>query len=153
MLAIRSILHPTDFSESSEAAFRLGCALARDYKARLVVLYVYPPPLNESDAIDRGRPGGIGDDLIAKLHELKQDDPSIEVEYRAEEGHPVEKILAVAGDEEAELIVIGTHGRSGVSRALMGSVAEEVSRKALVPVVTVRPAVRVPTEQTERGDR
>lgn len=152
MLAIRTILHPTDFSESSEAAFRLASALARDYAARLVVLYVYPPPVNAAEAVDRGRPDGIEDDVVAKLHELKPHDPGIEVEYRAEEGYPADEILAAADDEGADLIVMGTHGRAGVRRAVMGSVAEAVSRKALAPVVTVRPAVRIPPEATEGGD-
>ena len=152
MLAIRTILHPTDFSESSDAAFRLASALARDYAARLVVLYVYPPPVNGAEAVDRGRPDGIEDDVVAKLHELQPHDPGITVEYRAEEGYPADEVLAVAEAEGADLIVMGTHGRSGVRRAVMGSVAEAVSRNALVPVVTVRPAIRIPSEVTEGGD-
>lgn len=151
MLAISSILHPTDFSESSAAAFRLACALARDYAARLVILYVYPPPFNGAEAVDRGRPGGIEDDMSAKLHELKPHDPGIKVEYRAEEGNPADEILAVAGREGIDLIVMGTHGRSGLGRALMGSVAEAVSRQAMLPVVTIRSAVRIPPERTENS--
>ena len=151
MLAIRTILHPTDFSESSDAAFRLASSLARDYAARLVLVYVYPPPVNGAEAVDRGRDDSIEDDLVAKLHQLKPDDPAIKVEYRVEEGHPADEILAVAEEEKADLIVLGTHGRSGVRRAVMGSVAEAVSRKALAPVVTVRPAVNIRSDATEDG--
>jgi nucleotide-binding universal stress UspA family protein len=153
MLAIRSILHPTDFSESSAAAFRLASALAQDYAARLIVLYVYPPPFNGAEEVDRGRPDGIEEDISAKLHQLKPHAPGVEVVYRAEEGHPAEMILAVAEAERADLIVLGTHGRSGVGRAVMGSVAEAVSRKATAPVVTVRPAARVAPELVEAGAR
>lgn len=152
MLAIRTILHPTDFSESSGAGFSLASALARDYAARLIVLYVYPPPVNAAEEVDRGRPDGIEEDLVAKLHELKPHDAGVKVEYRADEGFPADEILAVAEEEGADLIVMGTHGRSGVRRAVMGSVAEAVNRKALAPVVTVRPAVRIPPEATASGD-
>ncbi len=151
MLAIRTILHPTDFSEASEAAFLLASSLARDYAARLVLLSVYPPPVNGAEAVDRGRPDGIEDDVVAMLHALKPGDPSVKVKYRVEEGHPAEAILRVADGEGADLIVMGTHGRSGVRRALMGSVAEAVSRKAKATVVIVRPAVGIPPEVTAGG--
>lgn len=142
MLPIRTILHPTDLSEDSTNAFRLAGALARDYAARLVLLNVYPSPLNGADAVDRTRPDGIEEGLLAQLAALKPDDPSVRVECRAEEGHPADTILSVANRIGADLIVMGTHGRGGVSRALMGSVSEAVNRKATCPVVTVRGGLR-----------
>lgn len=66
MLAIRTILHPTDLSAGSAAAFRLACSLARDYGARLVVVTAYPPPLTGAEVVDRTRPDGIADDLLAR---------------------------------------------------------------------------------------
>jgi putative phosphoribosyl transferase len=146
MPSIRTVLHPTDLSEESAAAFRVACALARDYGARLVLLSVYPPPLTGAEAVDRGRPGGaIAEDLLAQLQGLKPD-PPVSLEYRVEEGRPADLILAVAEEVHAGLIVIGTHGRSGVSRLLMGSVAEAVNRKAACPVLTVRGQLKLAPE-------
>lgn len=139
MLPIRTVLHPTDFSELSQPAFELACALARDYGARLVVLHVtglspvlpvegtlMPAPVDEAEYA-RGR-----------LEAVRPADPRVRVRHRLGVGDPAEEILAAATDEEADLIVLGTHGRGGLSRALMGSVAEAVQRAAPCPVLTVR---------------
>ena len=70
MPTIRTILHPTDFAESSEDAFRLACLLARDYAARLVVLHAHPRPAPPEWVHDR-KPGEVEDILMARLHELR----------------------------------------------------------------------------------
>lgn len=137
MMPIRTILHPTDLSGESMAAFRLACAMAHDHAARLVLLTVYPPPIGGAEAIDRDRPNGIDQDLLAQLRQLVPD-PAVPIEYRVEEGRPAGVILDVAAEIGADLIVMGTHGRSGIGRALMGSVAEAVNRKATCLVATVR---------------
>ncbi len=146
MLSIHTILHPTDLSEESAAAFRLANALARDYTARLVLLTAYPPLLNWAEAVDRTRSDGVEEVLLAKLQALNPD-PSVPVEYLVEEGKPADMILVVAEETHADLIVMGTHGRGGLSRALMGSVAEAVNRAAACPVVTVRGQLRIDTGQ------
>ncbi len=138
MTVIRTVLHPTDFSESSEAAFQFACALARDHGARVVVLHVGPPPVTGSEAVDYRRPGGEADDLLARLREIRPADRDVPVDYRLEVGDPADTVLRVAAEERADLIVIGTHGRSGLRRAVLGSVAEAVCRKAACPVATVR---------------
>jgi putative phosphoribosyl transferase len=137
MLTIHTILHPTDFSEESLAAFHFASALARDYKARLVLLTVYSPPLTEAEAVDHDRAEGIKEDLRCKLRALKTD-PILSIEYRIEEGRPADVILALAEEIRADLIVMGTYGQSSVRRLVMGSVTEEVNRGAKCPVVTVR---------------
>lgn len=142
MLPIRTILHPTDLSAESAGAFQLACALARGSSARLVLLLVYPPPFNGAEAVDRARSGGIEEALRAQLTELKPDDPAVRVEYRAEEGRPADVIVRVARQIGADLIVMGTHGRGGAARALMGSVAETVNRKAACAVATVRQKIQ-----------
>lgn len=138
MLPIHVILHPTDLSEESSAAFQFASALARDYGARLVLLTTYPPPLNGADAPDRARRDGIEGDLHAKLHALKPHDPAVSVDYRVEEGRPADVILAVAKKIHADLIVMGTFGRSAHRRLVMGSVTEAVNRGATCPVTCVR---------------
>lgn len=143
MLAVRTILYPTDLSADAVMAFRLAAALARDYAARLVVLSVYPPPLTGAEAVDRTRPDGVADALLAQLRRLTPDDPAVRVEYRVAEGRPADVILAAADDTRADLIVMGTHGRTGLRRAVVGSVAEEVARRAACPVATVRAGAAV----------
>jgi nucleotide-binding universal stress UspA family protein len=139
MLAIHTILHPTDFSGRSEFAFRLGCALARDYGARLVLLHVVPLPMViPGEGFVLPPPEDYRDSLEEELHRLQAPDPGVRIEYRLKEGDPVTEILAVAAEINADLIVMGTHGRTGLSRLLMGSVAEQVVRSASCPVLTVR---------------
>lgn len=138
MLPIKTILHPTDFSESSRAAHRLACSLARDYGARLVVLHVYPPPLTYGELLARQPPDGYEQQLWDELHGLHFPDPGVEAEFWLEEGDPGPMIANVAADRHCDLIVMGTHGRTGVTRLLMGSVAEQVLRGAPCPVLTVK---------------
>jgi nucleotide-binding universal stress UspA family protein len=141
MLAIRTVLHPTDFSTNSETAFRIACSLARDYGARFILLHVDVPPIvlvNEGLGIPQ--PAGPGDDtrLKDKLEQLKAPDPKVRVEHVLVKGDPTSEILRVAQENKADVIVMGTHGRTGLGRLLMGSVAEQVVRKAPCPVVTVK---------------
>jgi nucleotide-binding universal stress UspA family protein len=148
VLAIRTILYPTDFSDRCRPAFELACALARDYGATLVVVHVVqlpflepvegvlvPTPIDEAEA-DRGR-----------LEQVRPADPRVAVCHRLAEGDPAEEILRIAAGEKADLIVMGTHGRTGLARLLVGSVAEAVLRQAPCPVLTVKeppPAVAEP---------
>lgn len=139
MLPVATILHPTDFSEPSEFAFRLACALARDYDARLVLLYVTPPPM----VIYAGGPvppdpGPNLEEAQQKLRELEGQAGHVRVESLAMEGDPVDMIVRAAAETHSDLIVMGTHGRTALARLLLGSVAEAVLRKAPCPVLTVK---------------
>jgi nucleotide-binding universal stress UspA family protein len=140
MLSIRTILHPTDFSERSEHAFQAACSLARDHGARLVVLYVQHPDIvgfAEYTAFVRDpiqTPADVREALSAR-HVI---DPGLGVEYRVAEGDPAAAIVRAARRLNAGLIVMGTHGRTGLDRLLMGSVAEAVSRRAPCPVLTLK---------------
>jgi nucleotide-binding universal stress UspA family protein len=143
MLPIRTILHPTDFSDYSRAAFELACALARDYGAELIVLHVnQTTAIYAPDGIVASAPIEEPYELRAKLAQLRPDDPRVKVEYKLLDGEPVEQILKAAASANADLIVLGTHGATGLSRLLMGSVAEDVLRRALCPVLTVRAHAR-----------
>ncbi len=140
MLPVATILHPTDFSENSEFAFRLACALARDYKARLVLLHVLPPPM----VIYAGGPVPAEtwpsvEQAEEKLHQLEGKAHRVRVESQVMEGDPVDMILRAAKETNSDVIVMGTHGRTALARLLMGSVAEAVLRKAPCPVLTVKP--------------
>ncbi len=141
MLPIHTIIHPTDFSDRSAHAFRLACALARDYRARLIVLHVWWPHTAAFGELGPMLQPDEGYDLTEtkqKLHRLQPPDSAVGVEHRLEEGDPATAILGLAEAVKADLIVMGTHGRTGLSRLLMGSVAEKVVRRAECPVVTVK---------------
>jgi nucleotide-binding universal stress UspA family protein len=140
MLPIRTILHPTDFSERSGYAFELAYALARDYGARLIVLHVATPP-----TAAYGKPGPVPMEmeeyqraLKEKMRWLKVTDSKVKVISRLIEGDPVSEILRTVKEEKCELIVMGTHGQTGSLRLLMGSVADAVARRAPCSVLTLK---------------
>jgi nucleotide-binding universal stress UspA family protein len=139
MLPLATILHPTDFSEHSEFAFRLACALARDYNARLVLLHIIPPPM----VIYAGGPVPAEtwpsvDEVQQKMRQLEAHAHRVRVESQVMEGDPVDMILRAAEETHSDIIVMGTHGRTALARLLLGSVAELVLRKAPCPVLTVK---------------
>jgi nucleotide-binding universal stress UspA family protein len=138
MLPIYTILHPTDFSEYSEYAFRFACSLARDHRARIVVLHVAaPPPVVYGDVIAQLPMEVSRESLEVQLRQI-EGPADVPVVRRLHVGHPVHEILSVAKETNAGLIVMGTHGRTGLGRMLLGSVAEQVLRNAKCPVLTVK---------------
>jgi nucleotide-binding universal stress UspA family protein len=138
MLPIHTILFPTDFSENAQAAFPLACSLARDCGARIVVLYVLPPPLGHEELVARHHPSEYYAPPWQLLRQVRPPEENVRVEHRLEEGDAAKEILAVAQEIQAGLIVMGTHGRTGLGRLLLGSVAEQVLRQAECPVLTIR---------------
>ncbi|MHB1426609.1 MAG: universal stress protein [Gemmataceae bacterium] len=140
MLPLGTILHPTDFSENSAFAFRVASALARDYNARLILLHVISPPV----VIYAGGP--VPAEAWPSVEEIKEQLWNIEgrthhvrVESQVLEGDPVDMILRAAEETHSDVIVMGTHGRTALARLLLGSVAEQVMRKAPCPVLTAKP--------------
>lgn len=137
MLSIQTIIHPTDFSERSEYAFHLACALARDYGARMIALHVWSRP-----TVLYGEAVPYTDDDYSREAEEKlkrlQPDGDVHLDYLLLEGDPAELIVSAAHEHSADLIVMGMHGRSGISRLLMGSTAEQVLRRAPCPVITLK---------------
>jgi nucleotide-binding universal stress UspA family protein len=138
MLAIKTILFPTDFTERAEVAFHLACALARDYSARLLICHVNTPPAavyGEMGALPP-EPPELEETLQKRLLGIRPKD--IPCVHFFMTGEPAEEIVQLARDQNADMIVMGTHGRRGLGRLLMGSVAEQVVRLAPCPVVTVK---------------
>lgn len=142
---IQTILVPTDFSEdaalAADAAARLLCELGEGL--RLVLLHAYRVPIEAMHL-----PAGVLMDAIhatagaaeRSLGELagKLRRPGLQIDTLAREGYPPEVILEAAPSVGADLIAMGTHGRSGIGRALLGSTAERVIATAPCPVLTVR---------------
>jgi universal stress protein A len=141
---IKSVLCPVDFSESSDAALQYASLLASEAEARLYIVHV-EEPLRECPPDFAGY--GIGssvseeEQLFDLLSSLRPTIEGVEFEHHHLKGSPASEILRFAEREEIDLIVIGTHGRKGLSRLLMGSVAESVVRRAKCPVLTVKQPV------------
>lgn len=143
MIAIQTILHPTDFSEHSDYAFQLARALAHDFGALLVVVHVAPPPMVAYGGVMTPPPPPADDLSTAKeqLQKFQTPEPGLRLERLLEEGDAATEILRVARELKADLIAMGTHGRTGLGRVLMGSVAEQVVRRATCAVLTVKARV------------
>lgn len=142
MLRIQTILHPTDFSRQSEFAFQLACSIASDYGARLVVVHVAESPIVAATEGVLMYPTDYDlEPIRLQLEQLRPRNANVEVEHRLIEGNAATDILEVAKETGCDLIVMGTHGRTGLGRLLMGSVAEQVVRKAACPVLTVKTPV------------
>jgi nucleotide-binding universal stress UspA family protein len=139
MLLIRTVLYATDFSETSKLAFPLACALAQDYGARLIAVHVAQPPVVIYTPTGDMLPHCLDFRLAAQdlLRQLVAPE-KVRVEYCVTEGDAGKEILRLARENHADLVVMGTHGRTGLDRLIVGSVAEEVLRKAACPVLTVK---------------
>jgi nucleotide-binding universal stress UspA family protein len=149
MLPLRTILYATDFSPYSQYSFRLACSVARDYGARMIALHVMVPPVAVyGEGMLPIQPEDIQEQLSGQLRALVAQHPEIPIETRLVEGDPAREILRAAKEIKCDLIAIGTHGRTGLGRLLMGSVAEQVVRKAPCPVLTVKaPEHQAPASQ------
>lgn len=140
MEKVEKILVPTDLSDYSKEAFKAAITLAQQTKATLLIVHVldpigYPidfaligppvfPKLKIGKELDNMAQYGIGKGLLVEKHILKGDPPT--------------EIIKAAKDLNCDLIVMGTHGRTGMAHLLMGSVAERVIRSSAVPVMIVR---------------
>ena len=141
MLSIRSILHPTDFSEASKRASEFALGLAKDYRARLILLHVIDPTAYDSDLTEPPpKSEALRQNADTALAALLPFNEGVNVRCVVAVGTPVSEILDVAAEWNVDLIVLGSHGRVGLSRLLMGSIAEEVIRRASCPVIALTPA-------------
>ena len=139
MTAMKKILVPTDFSGCSREAFRHALALGRTLGVELEVVHAFGLPMVP----------GAGDALSLECMETEArksmarfiadfDTRGMLVGERVEAGRPDEVILAIAKEGDFDMIVMGTHGRSGLSHLVLGSVAERVMQRSVCPVLTVK---------------
>jgi len=139
------ILHPTDFSACATQAQVTAVDLAGKLGGEIILLQVLvETPLYGESVLNMPKVQSIYDAqrkwseqaLEARVEELRR--RGIKASWRVQAGVPFEEIVRIAGEEHADMIVMGTHGRTGLNRALLGSVAERVIRLAPCPVLTVR---------------
>jgi nucleotide-binding universal stress UspA family protein len=151
---IRVILHPTDFSVESEGALRVARGLAQAHGARLIILHVAMlQVLMDGTSAAEIDPRFYSDTLEDVRQRVDGPDLKYPVETMLRRGYEAELITQTAEEIGCDLIVMGTHGRTGLSRLLMGSVAENVLPKANCPVLVVKPAQKVlaPTRDRTAG--
>jgi len=141
---VQKIIYPTDGSKTAKKALEFAAHIAKDTKAEIIVLSV-------ADAKLRGFPRAMEPQMMQELKkeaqkiaekarkELEKD--GLKVQAMTAEGSPSEEIVRLARKEKADLIVMGTHGITGLARVIIGSVADHVIREAQCPVVLV-PAKR-----------
>lgn len=138
-MAQKTILFPTDFSTASDAALVHAESLAKQSGARLLIVHVEEPPLAYGGGeLYYGLPEPGSERILAMLEDVRPKDPAVPFAYRMTMGDPAAEVVRMAADEGAEMIVMGTHGRSGMLRLLMGSVAEGIVRQAPCPVLIYR---------------
>jgi len=159
MLSIRRVLFPTDFSDGAKRAFPQAAYLADWHDAELHVLNVTGRHLHDYEETKERFP--FSDDTLAGG--LRRPSKSISgskwpdlealpiTQTQVESAEPAERIVDYAEDEDIDLVVMGTHGRTGLDRVLLGSVAERVLRQSPKPVFVVKPDRKslVPASKTE----
>lgn len=143
----KRILFPTDFSHTGDAALRFATSLAKESGGRLIIVHVQEAPLAYGGGeMYYGIPEPTTDELMKMLRDVKPTDVSVPVEYRLVTGDPADAVVRLAEDDGIDLIVLGSHGRTGLTRLLMGSVAEAIVRKAHCPVLVYKePAHKLAT--------
>ena len=145
MKDFKTILFATDFSESSDYAFQYAFSLAKKFGARLLVVHVINEPVDLrgfyvphisfeklEEEIEEGAKKMM--EKFCRTHIREYDN----YETLIVPGIPYDEIIKKAAESSADLIVLGTHGRTGLDHVLFGSTAEKVVRKSPVPVMTIR---------------
>jgi nucleotide-binding universal stress UspA family protein len=147
MARIRRILHPSDFSKASGAAFAKAVELAKTNRADLVLLHVLAPPLplmagdgyvspQVYEDLDKSARAYASKELASLVAKAKK--AGVRANAVLRDGIAHEQIVRAARSRLADMIVIGTHGRTGLAKLFLGSVAGRVVSTAKCPVMTVR---------------
>lgn len=135
----KTILIPVDFSNAEKMALKCATSLAKEHGGQLLIVHVQEMPRAYGGEMYYGIPEPSVEELWSMLRDVELPDPSIAVEYRLLSGDPAREIVRLANEEKVDLIVVGSHGRTGLARALLGSIAEAIIRKANCPVLVCKP--------------
>jgi nucleotide-binding universal stress UspA family protein len=143
------ILHPTDFSASAEAALQVARSIARISGARLILLHVAPFTVAVEGGLTAEFDVSYAPDALEMVRERTEGpDLKYPVETWFSRGEAPDEIVRVADEIGCDLIVLGTHGRTGLGRLLMGNTAESVLPEASCPVIIVKSPTNVPAESS-----
>jgi nucleotide-binding universal stress UspA family protein len=152
MPLFQTIVHPTDFDEPSKEAFRVARSLAQALGARIVAFHIVPPPAlvtQEGRVLDPKTKEPT--DLWSEYRALQADAPKVPVQYAVVVGDSgqAKKLLEAKVRElgEGVLVVMGSHGRTGLSKLIWGSKAEEAVRDLSCPVLVVKSPARARGEE------
>jgi nucleotide-binding universal stress UspA family protein len=156
VLEIKRILVPTDFSDCSRTAIAYATALAKIYQAKIILLHVVETSVYSLDTslIPPGDPFGLREKLV----EMTEKEAALlkgrgfDVEGECVIGLPAIEIIRAVQEKKADLVVMGTHGRTGLSHILLGSTAERVIQRASCPVLTVKAEKKAAEETGKEGD-
>ncbi len=154
-IVFKTLVAPTDFSPFAEAALQYARVLAEQFGAEVHLVHALERPQDMpwwmAEQEYRSRQGDLAEKARSQLAALTARlFAGIDAQAHVRVGIPSDEIVTAARDLHADLIVIGTHGRSGLSRVLFGSVTERVMRHAPCPVLTVRPQPRPHPEEAPR---
>jgi nucleotide-binding universal stress UspA family protein len=153
-IALKNILFPTDFSPASSAALPFALTLARIYGSTLLVTHVIPPEPRRQVVADRlpAQDARAWQEAQHKLAGVTQDRSIGDTPCKAlvDQGDLADVIPAMISEQEVDLVVLGTHGRRGVSKLVLGSSAEKIYRSAQCPVLTVGPKVHASVWELHR---
>lgn len=134
-----TVLYATDFTEPSQQALPYAVSQAKGMDAELLIVHVREISTATGEGmLYAGIPTEDPEELQAKLEEVVPQGFDGPYTHRLLEGNPAREIVKLAKDESIDLIVVGTHGRSGLARVLMGSATESILRHAPCPVLAVK---------------
>jgi nucleotide-binding universal stress UspA family protein len=144
-LTIKSILAPIDFSDYSINSLKYAVSFAKQFQSSIILIYViepivYPPDFSMGQIVLPSVDNEIYPRAVEELEKLAASEapPEIKVKTIIKTGKPFIEIIETAKEESVDLIIIASHGSSGVEHMLFGSTAEKVVRKAPCPVLTLR---------------
>jgi len=147
MIKIERVLVPTDFSDYSELALQYGVSFCREYGAEMILLHVLEDPFYPATGASFGFDMSdfftrMEAETRSRLEEIVSSEAArdIKIQPMIVRGTPFLEIIRVAKERDVDMVVLATHGRTGLAHVLMGSVTEKVVRKAPCPVLVVREA-------------
>ena len=144
MIRVSKILAAVDFSSGSKAAVEYAVALAKALQSTVTLFHVYEMPAlmnsivpGADNALDAKNDRAFAQSWLEELRAETRKRSAVEMHVVVEHGSPAQGILSLSSHGGFDMIVMGTHGRTGLQHVLMGSVAEAVVRRALCPVLTI----------------
>ncbi len=146
---ISKVLVPIDFSDYSKSALKYAVSFVKHFKAQLILVYVvepviYPPDFSMGQIAIPSVDLDMDKRAMEELNKLAEQEipPEIKVKSIVKTGKPFLEIIETAGEQNVDLVIIATHGHTGMEHILFGSTAEKVIRKAPCPVLTLREPIK-----------